>query len=421
MPRATRSAATRCNSSKSWAAPSSRSPSNSTHCAAYSPEWRRLRVLQVDSGRGWRGGQNQVRLLCRELSRAPKIEQALVTKHASELAQRAAADGVSVLGTAWDIGLDPRAWWHLRRTVAAFQPDVIHVHDSHALTLVAPVARSRRIVATRRVEFHIGRFGSWRRPDRIIAISEAVKKVLIADGIDPGAIVVVHDGIDVDEVRKAGAVPLDIRGESGIPASARVAVNAAALTGEKDHRTLIRAAHYARAKRPDLHWVIAGEGKLRDSLAAEIRRLAAFPKSSRRRCWSPPRTRKRWPRRSPLRSITPHRCPSRLGSPLPRWRRESWTCTGRFSRLQGHDLRLRAGPQRSEHGRARVLEGPSGVHRVRAGIPDHRVRRCLDRRHRGRSDLVRAGAAADRDQTSDAPGLCAEPRGAAAARTEPHR
>ena len=214
-----------------------------------------------------------MRLLCRELSRAPEIEQALVTRRGSELAQRAAADGVSVLGTAWDIGLDPRAWWHLRRTVAAFQPDVIHVHDSHALTLVAAAANAPTIVATRRVEFHIGRFGSWRRPDRIIAISEAVRKVLIADGIDSGAVVVVHDGIDVNEVRNAGAVPLDIRSESGIPASARVAVNAAALTGEKDHRTLIRAAHYARANRPDLHWVIAGEGKLRNSLAAEIRRL----------------------------------------------------------------------------------------------------------------------------------------------------
>jgi glycosyltransferase involved in cell wall biosynthesis len=214
-----------------------------------------------------------VRLLCRELSRAPQIAQALVTRRGSELAQRAAADGVSVLGTAWDIGLDPRAWWHLRRTVATFQPDIIHVHDSHALTLVATAAMGRTIVATRRVEFHIGRFGSWRRPHRIIAISEAVRKVLIADGIDSGAVVVVHDGIDVNEVRNAGAVPLDIRSESGIPASARVAVNAAALTGEKDHRTLIRAAHYARANRPDLHWVIAGEGKLRDSLAAEIRRL----------------------------------------------------------------------------------------------------------------------------------------------------
>lgn len=232
-----------------------------------------MRVLQVDSGRAWRGGQNQVRLLCRELSRETQIEQALVTKRGSELARHAAADGVSVLGTAWDIGLDPRAWWHLRRTVAAFQPDVIHVHDSHALTLVAAAAMGRRIVATRRVEFHIGRFGSWRRPVRIIAISEAVRKVLIADGIDSGAVVVVHDGIDVSEVRHAGAVPFDIRGESGIPAFARLAVNAAALTGEKDHRTLIRAAHCARANRPDLHWVIAGEGKLRDSLAAEIHRL----------------------------------------------------------------------------------------------------------------------------------------------------
>jgi glycosyltransferase involved in cell wall biosynthesis len=234
-----------------------------------------MRVLQVDSGRAWRGGQNQVLLLCRELSRDPGIEQALVTKQGSELAQRAAAGegGVTVLGTAWEIGLDPRAWWHLRRTIAAFQPDVIHVHDSHALTLVATVAMGRKIAATRRVEFHIGRFGSWRRPDRIIAISEAVKKVLTADGIASDAVVVVHDGIDVDEVRQAGAVPLDIRRQSGIPASAQVAVNAAALTGEKDHRTLIRAAHYARAQRPDLHWVIAGEGKLRESLAAEIERL----------------------------------------------------------------------------------------------------------------------------------------------------
>jgi len=92
-----------------------------------------MRVLQVDAGRAWRGGQNQVWLLCRALSRESGIEQALVTKQGSELAQRAAASGVSVLGTAWDIGLDPRAWWHLRRTIAAFQPDVIHVHDSHAL------------------------------------------------------------------------------------------------------------------------------------------------------------------------------------------------------------------------------------------------------------------------------------------------
>ena len=152
-----------------------------------------MRVLQVDSGREWRGGQNQVWLLCRELGRDPAIEQVLVTKVGSELARRTAADGMTVRGTAWEIGLDPRAWWHLRRTIAGFQPDIIHVHDSHALTLAATVALGRTLVATRRVDFHVGRFGAWRRPDRIIAVSAAVKQMLIGDGIAADAITVVPD------------------------------------------------------------------------------------------------------------------------------------------------------------------------------------------------------------------------------------
>src|SRR6266487_6093005 len=240
-----------------------------------------MRILQVDSGREWRGGQHQVWLLCRALGHEPDTEQVLVTQRESELAQRVAAAGIKVHGTAWGIGLDPRAWWHLRRTIAAFQPDVIHVHDSHALTLAATVAQrggrgeGHRLVATRRVAFHTGRFGAWRRPDRIIAISDAVKRVLIADGIASDAVVVVPDGIDVAAVRQAATAlpPLDTRRRLGIPAAAPLVVNAAALTGEKDHGTLIRAAHYARARRPDLHWVIAGEGRLRDSLTAEIARL----------------------------------------------------------------------------------------------------------------------------------------------------
>src|SRR5256714_1609897 len=189
-----------------------------------------MRILQVDSGRHWRGGQYQVWLLCRELLREQEIEQVLVTKQGSELAQRAAASGITVHGTTWEIGLDPRAWWQLRRTIASFNPDVIHVHDSHALTLAATVAMGRTIVATRRVEFHIGRFASWRRPDRIIAISAAVKRVLVADGIASQTVVVVRDGIDVEEVRRAATPPLEIRRQLSIPRGAPIAVNAAALT-----------------------------------------------------------------------------------------------------------------------------------------------------------------------------------------------
>ncbi len=232
-----------------------------------------MRVLQVDSGREWRGGQNQVWLLCRELGTDAGIAQVLVTKSGSELARRVGDDGVTVQGTTWEIGLDPRAWWQLRRTIAAFQPDVIHVHDSHALTLAATVALGRTLVATRRVDFHVGRFGAWHRPDRIIAVSEAVKQILTRDGIAADAITVVRDGIDPDEIRRAATPPLDIRSQLSIPAGAPLAVNAAALVDHKDQRTLVRAARYARALEPQLHWIIAGEGPLRASLTAEIARL----------------------------------------------------------------------------------------------------------------------------------------------------
>src|SRR2546427_12518934 len=94
-----------------------------------------MRVLQVDSGREWRGGQNQVWLLGRELGKDAGIEQVLVTKHGSELARRAGTDGVAVQGATWEIELDPRAWWHLRRTIAACRPDVIDVQDRQARTL----------------------------------------------------------------------------------------------------------------------------------------------------------------------------------------------------------------------------------------------------------------------------------------------
>lgn len=235
-----------------------------------------LRVLQVDSGREWRGGQNQVRLLCRELARTPGVAVRLVTQQHSELARRAAAAGVPVTPLAWALNLDPRAWWGLRRSIRAMRPHLIHAHDSPALTLSRAALWGLRpvpIVATRRVDFHVTGRSAWHRADRLIAISDAVRRVLVADGFAPDQVAVVPDGIDPDEVRTDATHPLDIRRRLGLPAGARLAVNVAALVEHKDQDTLVRAAQAARTRRADLHWVIAGEGPLRGSLQAQIERL----------------------------------------------------------------------------------------------------------------------------------------------------
>ena len=232
-----------------------------------------MRVLQVDSGREWRGGQNQVRLLCRELVREPDVEQVLVTKRGSELARRAAAHGAAVTETPWGWSFDPRTWLRLNLAVVNFKPDIVHAHDAHSLWMARHAAGSARLVATRRVDFHVSRFSTWRRTDRVIAISAAVRNVLAADGIPATEITVVPDGIDADEVRRAAQQPLNVRARLSLPAGAPLAVNVAALVDHKDHRTLIRAAAHARALRPDLHWAIAGAGELWGSLTAEIARL----------------------------------------------------------------------------------------------------------------------------------------------------
>ena len=239
-----------------------------------------MRVLQVDSGREWRGGQNQVRLLCRELARLGSVEQVLVTQRGSALAERVAADGVTVRGAGWTLGFDPRAVRQVYVALRALQPAVVHAHDSHSLMAALWARRfaARRgltppIIATRRVDFHVARSSTWFRADHLIAISDAVKRVLLADGARPAGITVVPSGIEPDEVRRAADPPLGIRARLGLAAGTALAVNVAALVDHKDQRTLIRAAAAARAARPDLHWAIAGTGERRAALAAEIERL----------------------------------------------------------------------------------------------------------------------------------------------------
>lgn len=230
-----------------------------------------MRVLHVDAGREWRGGQNQVRLLLLELAQEPAVDVRLVSNRDGELARRL-APAVPITGTTWSIGLDPRAWWTIHRTLRAFRPDLLHVHDSHALTLCRWTRTTIPLIAHRRVDFHVRSGSPWFSAQRIVAVSEAVQRILLADGVPSGIITVIPDGIDPTEIRANAARLMNIRTRLSLPAHTPLALNAAALVGHKDQITLIRAAAQARALAPDLHWAIAGEGERRPALAAEIAR-----------------------------------------------------------------------------------------------------------------------------------------------------
>ncbi len=222
-------------------------------------------MVHVASGREWRGGQRQVWLLARELHRQAGVSQVVVTGAGSELARRVRLEGVPVREVGWKLGLDPRVCAAVLAELRG-GPALLHAHDAHAVTLagICGSLAGRPLVATRRVTFHLRRKGFWGRACRVIAVSRAVAATMESDGIDPARLVVIHSGVALDAVRTAA--PLGIRATLRIPADALVAVNVGALGPDKDHETLLRAAKLLERRCPKLHWVVAGEGRLRPAL-----------------------------------------------------------------------------------------------------------------------------------------------------------
>jgi glycosyltransferase involved in cell wall biosynthesis len=220
-------------------------------------------VLHVASGREWRGGERQVWLLTRALARLG-VPQHLVTARHSVLARQAREAGVAVTEVPWDIGLDPRALLFIIRRIRAVEA-VVHAHDAHALRL-ALLARARRtpVIATRRVTFPIRPGGTWQRADHVIAISGAVASALHDGGVEPERITVIPSGVPLDEL--AHVLPSGVRTRLGWPGDTPLAVNVAALTHEKGHALLLRAAAALRTSQPSLRWVLAGDGPERAAL-----------------------------------------------------------------------------------------------------------------------------------------------------------
>jgi len=141
-----------------------------------------VRIVHIDTGREWRGGQRQVLLLAQGL-RDRGHEQVVLARAGSPLYQAAST-----------AGLETRSL----RPLLGLSADIVHAHDAraHLLALTAP-----RLVVSRRVAFPLGSglASRWkyRRAARYLAVSEFVKGQLLTAGVPPERISVVYDGVEV--------------------------------------------------------------------------------------------------------------------------------------------------------------------------------------------------------------------------------
>jgi hypothetical protein len=151
-----------------------------------------MRVLHVDIGKEMRGGQWQ----SLRLVEAMRSDAVLLAPARSPLAQKAAECGIDV--QPFSIG---------RLCALAHACDLVHVHDARAHSWAA-AAGGAPLVVSRRVAFPVQEspLSRWKysRARHYIAVSDCVRRQLMAAGVSADKITVVYDGVPVPKRRAAG-------------------------------------------------------------------------------------------------------------------------------------------------------------------------------------------------------------------------
>jgi glycosyltransferase involved in cell wall biosynthesis len=239
-----------------------------------------MRILHLDSERGFRGGERQVQLLMEGLA-ARGHESAIAGPAGAKLLETMAAKGFATLAWKRPMLLGMRSpflvrW--LRQAAADFRADIVHAHTGNAHTLAVGAMLGRLpVVSTRRVDFAIKGNSFSRRKylaagQRFIAISSGVRDVLAAGGVAMDRIDIVPSGIDTSRV--VGGDGAAIRREFLDDGAGPLIGFVGALVDHKAPWILAEAAPLIRRELPGARIVFVGDGELRPQLEAIA---AAYP------------------------------------------------------------------------------------------------------------------------------------------------
>jgi glycosyltransferase involved in cell wall biosynthesis len=231
-----------------------------------------LKILHVDPERGLGGGETQVLGLVRYLA-ARGLRQTVAADPRGVLADAVAALGVRIEPLRIRNHLDLAAGRRLAGLLARDRYDIVHFHTARAHAMSAFLGRSpqARRVVTRRMDYPLrgGWYARWlynRAVDAVVAISEGVRSVLVAGGVEATRIHVIPSGVETEGFAASDAVRAAERARRGLADDELVVAVIASLEERKGHAVLLDAV----AVLPDLRLRVlcAGAGSRAAALAA---------------------------------------------------------------------------------------------------------------------------------------------------------
>ncbi len=237
-----------------------------------------MKILYIDTENFWRGGQEQLFSLICGMHKAGH-EIILASPSAAPLSDKVSSLGIRTIHFDQKMELSLKAFLALYGLMKRNQLDIVHFNTplpvlpgGIALKLLSFLGGKRPVsVCSRRVNFPLKYcISKWKYNhliDRVLTVSESIRKTLINNGIKPHLIETVYEGIDTGWID--AQVPVLLPHCKNF----LIVGTVAHLSHEKGHVDILKAVSLIRHRCPDTCYVFVGEGVMREQLEEQARHL----------------------------------------------------------------------------------------------------------------------------------------------------
>lgn len=231
-------------------------------------------VAHIEAGRYLYGGAQQVLYLIEGMVQGG-WQPLLICPCGAAISAPAKAAGARVVELPMGGDLDLPAIARIRRVLRQHRVDLVHCHSRRGADILGGLAAKSLglpCVLSRRVD---NPEPSWLVPlkyrlfDRVIAISEGIREVLIACGVEPDKTLTVRSAVDFERFQQQPD-RASFLARFQLPDDARVLGMAAQLIRRKGHHVLLDALPAVLERHPACHVLIMGQGPLEPDIRAAI-------------------------------------------------------------------------------------------------------------------------------------------------------
>jgi len=222
-----------------------------------------MTILQVISQRHLSGAERVCLMLSDSLKRRGH-RVILLCKRDEAMLGEAAQRGIETRTPGLSGKFNPLVALGILRVAREVGADVIHTHLSTASQWGGVAGRLGGIPVVSHVHAMNSRY-FFMLADAMVACSEGVRRHIISQGVSPGRIETIYNGIEPKRLLFADDA-VTVRSSLGIASDTPAIACIAHLADKKGQSDLIRAVALLSKKWPDLHCFFVGTGENMDSL-----------------------------------------------------------------------------------------------------------------------------------------------------------